>query len=135
MKILKKCFAIFCIILFISSYSLADDIDYESLEEFEFSETSNLSSSEPVTNSKHIVVIDRKTLSVLYEKDAYSKTAMASTTKIMTCILALENISLNTTITVSKNAATIHGSVLGLNTNDTITIHDLLYGLMLRSRK
>lgn len=133
MKILKKCFTIFCIILFISSYSFADDIDYENLNEFEFYETSNLSSSEPTTRSKHIVVIDRKTLSVLYEKDAYSKTAMASTTKIMTCILALEKISLDTTITVSKNAASIHGSVLGLNANDTITIHDLLYGLMLRS--
>ncbi len=133
MKILKKCFTIFCIILFISSYSFADDIDYENINEFEFSETSNLSSSEPITHSKHIVVIDRKTLSVLYEKDAYSKTAMASTTKIMTCILALEKISLDTTITVSKNAASIHGSVLGLHTNDTITIHDLLYGLMLRS--
>ncbi len=133
MKIFKKIFTIFCIVLFISSYSFADDIDYENLEEFEFFETSNLSSSEPVTNSKHIVVLDRKTLSVLYEKDAYSKTAMASTTKIMTCILALENISLDTKITVSKNAASIHGSVLGLKTNDIITINDLLYGLMLRS--
>lgn len=133
MKIFKKFFLIFCIVLFISFYSFADDIDYENFEDFEFSETSTFSSQEPLTNSKHIIVLDRKTLSVLYEKDAYSKTAMASTTKIMTCILALEKLSLNTNITVSKNAATIHGSVLGLNTNDTITIHDLLYGLMLRS--
>lgn len=133
MKLLQKTLIIFFILLFIPYYSLADDIDYEALEEIEFSETSNISAQEPITYSKHIVVIDRKTLSVLYEKDAYSRTAMASTTKIMTCILALENISLNNTITISKNAASINGSVLGLHENDTITAHDLLYGLMLRS--
>lgn len=133
MKIFRKCLIILFITLLISSYSCADDIVPEELETFEFSEASTVSNEEPITHSKHIIVIDRKTLSVLYEKDAYSKTAMASTTKIMTCILALENISLNNTITVSKEAATIHGSTLGLHINDEITINDLLYGLMLRS--
>ena len=133
MKILKKFCTIFIIILSIFFPCFADDIDYQNLEDFKFSEVSNFSTDEPITNSKHIVVIDRKTLSVLYEKDAYTKTAMASTTKIMTCILALENISLDTIVTVSKNASSINGSVLGLHTNDKITISDLLYGLMLRS--
>lgn len=133
MKSFKKTIVILFIFLSVSFYSLADDIDTDELENFEFSEVSNISSKEPVTNSKHIIVLDRKTLSVLYEKDAYSKTAMASTTKIMTCILALENIGLDNIITVSKKAATINGSTLGLHTDDKISINDLLYGLMLRS--
>ena len=133
MKVLKKCIFTLCIVLTISSYSFADDIILEDLEDFVFSEVSAVPTEEPETNSKHIIVIDRKTLTVLYEKDAYTKTAMASTTKIMTCILALENLLLNDTVTVSKEAAYIHGSTLGLHINDKITVNDLLYGLMLRS--
>lgn len=135
MKMLKKCLLIICFSIFLTSYSFADDLIEEPLENLETFEVSNYDTKEPITNSNHIVVLDRKTLSVLYEKDAYSKTAMASTTKIMTCILALENLSLNSTITVSKKASHIHGSTLGLHENDKITICDLLYGLMLRSRK
>lgn len=58
---------------------------------------------------------------------------MASTTKIMTCILALENSNLSNIVTVSKKAASIHGSTLGLKENMKISMQDLLYGLMLRS--
>ncbi len=135
MKMLKKCLLLLCFTIFFASYSFADDSIEEPLESLEIFETSGIATKEPITNSKHIIVLDRKTLSVLYEKDAYSKTAMASTTKIMTCILALENLSVDSTITVSKEASRIHGSTLGLHENDKITISDLLYGLMLRSRK
>ena len=60
---------------------------------------------------------------------------MASTTKIMTAIIVLENCNLNETITVTNKAASTGGSRLGLKTNDKITMHDLLYGLLLCSRK
>ena len=61
---------------------------------------------------------------------------MASTTKIMTSLVVIENTpDLYQTVTVSKRAASVGGSVLGLRTNDKITINDLLYGLMLKSRK
>ena len=108
---------------------------YEDLENYSFSEVSSNPSTEPQTYSKNIIAIDRKTLSVLYEKNAYDKVAMASTTKIMTCIVVLENCSLDEVVTVSKNAASVSGSTLGLVTDMKITVHDLLYGLMLRSRK
>ena len=58
---------------------------------------------------------------------------MASTTKIMTAIVTIENCNLDTSIEVSKKAAGTGGSRLGLKTGDKITIRDLLYGLMLRS--
>ena len=58
---------------------------------------------------------------------------MASTTKIMTCIVVLENANLNDEVSVSSKAAGTGGSRLGLKKDNKITINDLLYGLMLRS--
>lgn len=58
---------------------------------------------------------------------------MASTTKIMTALIVIENSDLNSTANISKKAAGTGGSRLGLKTGDKITIHDLLYGLLLRS--
>ena len=58
---------------------------------------------------------------------------MASTTKIMTCIVILENANLNDVVVVDKKAAATGGSRLGLKTGDKITVNDLLYGLMLVS--
>ena len=85
------------------------------------------------TYSKNIIAIDRKSLCILYEKNAFDSVPMASTTKIMTCIIALENSSMNDIISISKKASTINGSTLGLRENQKISMHDLLYGLMLRS--
>ena len=87
----------------------------------------------PKTNSKSIIILDRNTLLPLYEKNAYKKTAMASTTKILTCIIALENSSKSDIVTVSQKASNVSGSCLGLNKNTKISMNDLLYGLMLRS--
>lgn len=133
MKVFKNCLFTILFLFILSTFSYADDLFQDEFQEFDFRETSADSVNKLNTNSKHIIAIDRKTHTVLYEKDGYSKTAMASTTKIMTCILALENLSLEDIVTVSKNASSIHGSTLGLNTNDKISVRDLLYGLMLRS--
>jgi len=130
---LKIVVLLLIIFLLIPTFCFADDELLEDLEEFEVYEASNLSTEEPSTNAKSIIVIDRKTLSVLYEKNAYTKVAMASTTKIMTCIVALENSSLNDIVTVSKKSASVRGSTLGLITDMQISMNDLLYGLMLRS--
>jgi len=99
-------------------------------------EVSAVPVKEPTVSSRAAVVIDRKTGRVLYEKNSKDIRKQASTTKIMTAIVVLENTpDLYKTVTVSKKAASIGGSVLGLRTNDKITINDLLYGLMLKSRK
>lgn len=91
---------------------------------------------EPTVSSRAAVVIDRKTGRILYEKNCNEVRKMASTTKIMTSLVVIENTpDLYQTVTVSKRAASVGGSVLGLRTNDKITINDLLYGLMLKSRK
>ncbi len=109
-----------------------EEIDLEELQS-EIIQTATKPSKEPQINSKAAIVIDRNTKRILYSKNANEKRAMASTTKIMTAIIALENSSLNQTITVSKKAAAVGGSRLGLNAGDKITMNDLLYGLMMRS--
>lgn len=90
---------------------------------------------EPVINSRAAVVFDRKSKTVIFDKNANQKRAMASTTKIMTAILVLEKGNLNDIIEVSQMAANTGGSRLGLKKGDKISLNDLLYGLMLRSRK
>lgn len=134
MKLLKKIIIIIyiCIFLF-QTNSFADDYledisDNDSLETF--TENYDL---EPNLNSKYAIAIDRKTHYILYEKNSNERTPMASTTKIMTCILAIENANLSDIVTVSKKAGSISGSTLGINENDKISVKDLLYGLMLRS--
>ena len=73
---------------------------------------------------------------ILYGKDENKRCKMASTTKIMTSIIVVENVKdLNEKVNVSVKAAGIGGSRLGLHINDEITVKDLLYGLLLCSRK
>lgn len=87
----------------------------------------------PQISSRIALVYDRASGKVLYEKNGYKQTKMASTTKIMTTIIVLENTNLSDTVIVSKKAAGTGGSRLGLKTNDKITVNDLLMGLMLES--
>lgn len=83
--------------------------------------------------SKNYLVFDRNSSLTIIEKNGFDKTPMASTTKIMTCILAIENGNLNDIVTVSNNVNKITGSKLNLKENSKIKLEDLLYGLMLRS--
>lgn len=122
---------IFSIFLF-NNFSFADDF-LEEIENSDYLETTTDISKEPTISSKNVIVLDRKTSNILYEKNANEKVPMASTTKIMTCILALETSDLNEIVTISSKASHIHGSTLGISSNSKITMLDLLYGLMLRS--
>ncbi len=78
-------------------------------------------------------VIDASTGRVIYNKNMEKQHTMASTTKIMTALVALENSKLDDVITVSKNAAGEEGTSLYLKAGQKATMEDLLYGLMLQS--
>ena len=99
----------------------------------EIMQTSTDPTKEPQTYSRAVVVYDRTSKTVIYGKNENDVRAMASTTKIMTAIILLENADLSQTVEVSKHAANTGGSRLGLKTGDKITLKDLLYGLMLCS--
>ncbi|MBR3153202.1 MAG: hypothetical protein IKF52_06375 [Clostridia bacterium] len=135
MKRFKVIFIFILINIFFVTYSFCDDIDVETNAALEEIATSSNSSEVPVINSRRAVVFERNSKCVIYEKNKNEKCAMASTTKIMTCIVILENCDLKDTVTVSKKAAGTGGSRLGLHEGDIITVNDLLYGLMLCSRK
>lgn len=121
------------IIFLLTTFTFADDIDELPEDENLIEEVSTEVSEEPKVYSRSAIVFDRNTKSILYEKDINTKRAMASTTKIMTCIIILENGNLNDTVKISQKSANTGGSRLGLKKNDSITVKDLLYGLMLRS--
>lgn len=84
-------------------------------------------------NARSYVVLDRKSKKVLIGKNEYTKAKMASTTKIMTATIILENCNLDDIVTISKKSANTGGSRLGLKTNDKISVLNLLYGLLLCS--
>ena len=99
-------------------------------------ETSTDITKEPSINSRNAVIFDRTSGSILYGKNENKRCKMASTTKIMTAIIVVENTdNLNEKVTISKKSAGTGGSSLGLHVNDEITVNNLLYGLLLCSRK
>ena len=114
----------------------ADDEDGES-ENYDISELVQVNANideEPKINSRHAIVYDRKTGEILYGKKENERCKMASTTKIMTSLVVLENVSnLNEQVRISAKSAGTGGSRLGLHTNDEITVNNLLYGLLLCS--
>lgn len=115
-------------------HCFADEENIEEVEEIpELVEATTNSAEEPNINSRSAIVFDRNSKEVIYGKDENTKKKMASTTKIMTCIVVLEKGELTDTVIVSKNAAGTGGSRVGLKTGDKATVQDLLYGLMLCS--
>ncbi|WP_242688637.1 D-alanyl-D-alanine carboxypeptidase family protein [Bacillus sp. Cs-700] len=84
-------------------------------------------------SARSAILIEQETGRVLYEKDAYSQRRIASITKIMTAVLAIESGKMNEKVTVSRNAAGTEGSSLYLKEGEKITLENLVYGLMLRS--
>lgn len=69
---------------------------------------------EPTLNSKTAIVMDRKSKRIIYGKNENKRVAMASTTKIMTAIIVIENANLEDEVTISAKAGSIGGSRLGL---------------------
>jgi len=84
-------------------------------------------------NAKAAILIEFETGRVLFEKNADERLPIASTTKIMTCLLALENASPDQTVTAGKNASGVPGTSIYLSEGETLSMSDMLYGLMLRS--
>lgn len=114
---------------------LEDDKEQINIREIkeELVETAKTLNNEPKLNSRVALVYDRSSGRVLYEKNGNKQTPMASTTKIMTAIVVMENSNLSDIVTIDSKSAGTGGSRLGLKKNDKITVNDLLYGLMLRS--
>lgn len=79
------------------------------------------------------IVIEASTGRVLHAFNADTQLPMASTTKIMTALLALENCSLNEMVTAGEHAFGVPGTSIYLEKGETLTMEQMLYGLMLAS--
>ena len=131
-KVVCKIISIFLICIILVQGICFADVENEELEE-NIEVSSYEEKNIPKVASKHTICIERSTETILFENNGFEKTAMASTTKIMTAIIAIEKGNLNNIVKISKNAAQTRGSRLELSENMEISLKDLLYGLMLRS--
>ncbi len=84
-------------------------------------------------SAQSAIVMEARTGRILYTKNIYAKKPMASTTKIMTALLALEKGNLDSIVPISDEAVGIEGSSIYLRNGERIRLRDLVYGLMLRS--
>lgn len=109
-------------------------VDYNNSEDVLLEVFKNdVRNASPRLLSGSAIVMDTISKRILYEKDAFVKRPMASTTKIMTAIIAVEKCSLNSMVTISKKAADVGGSNIHLKKDQKVRMEDLLYGLMLSS--
>lgn len=122
-----------CVYGVISNFSFNKNIESISASNFKSTTSNSNVNDSPKINARHAIVLDRSSKQVLFGKAEKDVCKMASTTKIMTATVIIENCNLKDTVKVSSKAAHTGGSRLGLSTNDTISVENLLYGLMLRS--
>ncbi|MGM9877229.1 MAG: D-alanyl-D-alanine carboxypeptidase family protein [Bacilli bacterium] len=80
-----------------------------------------------------IVVMDADSGRVLYSENMNERKLIASTTKIMTSIIALENGNLEDVFKAGREIREVNGSMIYIKENESMSLNDLLYGLMLRS--
>lgn len=89
--------------------------------------------AEETVNAKAYILIEASSGTVLYSKNASERHEPASTTKILTALVAIENRDLSEVFKVSKAAADVEGSQIGLEAGDEVSLEELLYMLLLKS--
>lgn len=87
----------------------------------------------PTISANGAILMDSLTGEIIFEKNAKTKLPMASTTKIMSAMLALECGNLDEKFVVDKNAIKVEGSSMGLKEGDIVTMRTLVYGMLLPS--
>ena len=130
---------IFCICAFIIGKMTYNNVNAQKVQStsklVQMSKTSkaqSVSTTVPV-GSNGMCLIDGKTGNIIYEYNSNAALPMASTTKIMTALIALEKLPPDKIISVNKNACNVEGSSIYLTPDEKITCLDLVYGLMLES--
>ncbi|WP_294186584.1 D-alanyl-D-alanine carboxypeptidase family protein [uncultured Clostridium sp.] len=114
------------------------DNDYESIDILE-EDSIDISLDEvnisiPLkVSARNAIAIDAESNQVLWNQNAYEIVPMASTTKILTALIAINYGDLDRKVIISKNASSIRGSTVGYSAGEEITMRELLFGLMFRS--
>ena len=84
-------------------------------------------------SARNAILMDADTKRVLYEKNADSRSLIASTTKIMTALVICEQTNVLDRVRIPREAVGIEGSSMYLKEGEVLTVQELLYGLMLQS--
>lgn len=87
----------------------------------------------PQISSTAAILMEQDTNRVLFGKNERKKVKIASTTKILTAIVAVENKDLDDKVVISKKAALTGGSIVGLKSGSEVTLKALMYGMLLKS--
>lgn len=88
---------------------------------------------QPQVSAAAAVVMDADSGQVVFEKDSHAHRAPASTTKMTTALVTLENAHLTDIVTAGPNVKNVEPTIIGLDPGDTLTVEQLLYGLLLPS--
>jgi serine-type D-Ala-D-Ala carboxypeptidase (penicillin-binding protein 5/6) len=103
------------------------------LDQLESLDAGSPSIAEPSLAASAAFLLDPQTDDVLYEMNADQALPMASTTKVMTAILVLENANLSDSVTISEHASTVGESSAWLEKGEVLTVEQLLYALLIQS--
>lgn len=93
----------------------------------------NITGTNFKVNARSAIALDKETGAILFEQNAYELVPMASTTKILTSLIAIEQGNLDKKVTISKKAASIRGSRVGYKAGEEIALKELVFGLMFKS--
>ncbi len=93
----------------------------------------DFSGEAPINAARCAIVIDSESGNTLYSKNPDERRGMASTTKIMTALVAIENGNIDQEFTIPKEAVGIEGSSVYLKEGEKLTLRELLYCLLLES--
>ena len=95
--------------------------------------TVNAQAAEPTVSAESCILMDAQSGTVIYEKNPDNRMLIASTTKIMTALVALENGSPDDIVEIKREWANVEGSSMGLCPGEFCSLRELLYGLLLAS--
>lgn len=84
-------------------------------------------------NARCAIAMEKQSGNILFEQNAYEIVPMASTTKILTALIAIEQGDLDKDIVISKNASSVRGSKVGYKCDEHIKLKELIFGLMFKS--
>ncbi len=91
------------------------------------------STEPPSVTGKSVVIMDANTGAVVYGKEEHTQYPPASTTKLMTILLTLENCELDEVVTVGEIPPTIEGSKIYIDVKEEMTVEEMLYAVILAS--
>ncbi len=87
----------------------------------------------PIVNARAALVIETHSNEALYAQNVWEPLPIASLTKLMTALVVMDQLDLNTEVTISRDAANTGGSSMGIKTGEILLVEDLLKGLLVSS--